>query len=49
VILTGDLHQALALWVVAKILDIPTGMPPSFATTRASRSWHISSSRTAHL
>jgi len=37
------------LWAVAKMLDIPAGMPPLFATTRASRSWRISSGRTAHL
>jgi len=31
------------------MLDIPPGMPPLVARTRASRSWHISSGRIAHL
>ena len=35
--------------VLAKMLRIPLGMRPLFASTRASRGWHISSGRTAHL
>ncbi len=48
-ILTGELHQALALWPLAKMLRIPMGMRPLFPSTRASRAWHISSGRIAHL
>jgi len=33
----------------ATMLNIPPGMPPLVARTRASRSWHISSGRIAHL
>jgi hypothetical protein len=32
-ILTGDLHQALALWPLAKMLLIPMGMRPLFVST----------------
>jgi hypothetical protein len=34
-ILTGVLHQALALWPLAKMLRIPMVMRPLFASTRA--------------
>jgi len=36
-------------WTRATMLNIPPGMPPLVARTRASRSWHISSGRIAHL
>jgi hypothetical protein len=37
------LNQSLAHQRLAKILDIPKGMPVVFANLAASRSWHISS------
>jgi toxin YoeB len=44
-----DLHQSLAHQGLAKSLDISIGMPAFFANLAASRSWHISSQKTAQL
>jgi len=44
-----DLHQSLAHQGLAKSLDISIGMPVLFANLAASRSWHISSQKTAQL
>ena len=32
--LTGDLHQPLCLWALAKMLEAPRGATPLFASTR---------------
>ncbi len=49
VILSSDLHRSHALFARAPMLDMPPGVPPLAASTRASRSWYTSSARIAHL
>ena len=48
-ILVGELHQSTALWTLARMLGIPTGMTALLASTRASVSWYISSDTIAHF
>ena len=45
----GDLHQLLGPWALPRMLEIPPGMPPLLGSTRASRIWHISSTRIAQF
>jgi hypothetical protein len=44
-----NLHRSIAHRAIAKILDIPAGMPAVFAIAPASRSRHIFSQKIAHL